>query len=511
MTTDSSVKFSLSKRPSSVINGNKKRAQEEEDEKKDIVIGFSSTGELVSATPQKTADGPKVIPLAIQGLTKRSKQTSSDNNDNNKNNNNNNASKNSEASTSEANGNGNGNGNGTHAIKEKTLDELAAEEIIRDALNEGKPDEGDARTVPLTVQNQIEGLEDITDEKERFLYDLASRPDEAGEQEYEDMPIEDFGNAMLRGMGWTPGTAIGLNNKGLVEPIEFVKRAGYRLGLGATPKDIPVKKKKYIKPGESREPAPIMVAAAGPDGKVRHVKGIGEKLVPLKKGLQQNDLVGIVSGPHEGLYARVVGGSGDDDLVVRLESSSEDVIVAKSDVSVVDLSKLSEEHPAYKFMKKERKERERAERENDEKKDKKSSKKSSKSSSEDSSRTWLRPHIMVRVVSKSFENGKYYNKKVRVLDVTGHNECIIQLENGQLVEGVKQRMLETFIPPQGARVMVVEGENRGKIGKLMEKTSGDNGTAIVQLMGDLSIESYSLDNIAYYVGSREEEAVDMSL
>ncbi len=29
-----------------------------------------------------------------------------------------------------------------------------------------------------------------------------------------------------------------------------------------------------------------MVAPTGPDGKVRHVKGISEKLVPLKKGLQ---------------------------------------------------------------------------------------------------------------------------------------------------------------------------------------------------------------------------------
>lgn len=30
-----------------------------------------------------------------------------------------------------------------------------------------------------------------------------------------------------------------------------------------------------------------MVAPTGPDGKVRHIKSISEKLVPLKKGLQQ--------------------------------------------------------------------------------------------------------------------------------------------------------------------------------------------------------------------------------
>jgi len=118
---------------------------------------------------------------------------------------------------------------------------------------------------------------------------------------------------------------------------------------------------------------------------------------------------------------------------------------------------------------------------------------------------------MVRVVSKSFQNGKYYNKKVRILDVVGRNECIIQLDNGSLVEGVKQRMLETVIPQKGAKVMVVEGENKGKLGTLLERRkSGDNEKAIVQLMGDLSIESYSLDDVAQYVGDHDEETIDVS-
>ena len=33
--------------------------------------------------------------------------------------------------------------------------------------------------------------------------------------EYEEMPIAEFGKAMLRGMGWKDGTAIGKSNKGL--------------------------------------------------------------------------------------------------------------------------------------------------------------------------------------------------------------------------------------------------------------------------------------------------------
>ena len=42
-------------------------------------------------------------------------------------------------------------------------------------------------------------------------------------EEYQEMPIEDFGVGMLRSMGWDGG-AIGGQNKGLVEPVMFVPR-----------------------------------------------------------------------------------------------------------------------------------------------------------------------------------------------------------------------------------------------------------------------------------------------
>ena len=70
---------------------------------------------------------------------------------------------------------------------------------------------------------------------------------------YAETPIEEFGAALLRGMGWIEGQAIGTRNKGLPVPIEYVPRPS-RLGLGATPKDeaLPTKKKP-LKPGEARE------------------------------------------------------------------------------------------------------------------------------------------------------------------------------------------------------------------------------------------------------------------
>ena len=44
--------------------------------------------------------------------------------------------------------------------------------------------------------------------------------------------------AMLKGMGWSEGKPIGLNNAGLVEPIEYIPRHK-GLGLGAEKRNEP--------------------------------------------------------------------------------------------------------------------------------------------------------------------------------------------------------------------------------------------------------------------------------
>ncbi|XP_071118672.1 G-patch domain and KOW motifs-containing protein-like [Haliotis cracherodii] len=112
-----------------------------------------------------------------------------------------------------------------------TLIEQATREIIEATALENQNWEGRGQpdpslSVPLLVRNKVpEGFE--TDDK----LDVSLRPDGPEDADYEQIPIDQFGFAMLRGMGWKDGEGIG-KNKELVPPPEAILRPK-GLGLGA--------------------------------------------------------------------------------------------------------------------------------------------------------------------------------------------------------------------------------------------------------------------------------------
>jgi len=165
--------------------------------------------------------------------------------------------------------------NGTGAVTEKTfnsLDEMAAAELIGSTKGKEIVEIDPELELPLLLKHRNPDLDEITDEDQRFRADVESRPNESNLSNYEQMPIESFGKALLRGMGWKPGGLIGLTTPKFIEPIEYVQRAGYRTGLGATPQLQEQKVKKYIKPGESRDDNIPKVVAPDENGHTRHTK-----------------------------------------------------------------------------------------------------------------------------------------------------------------------------------------------------------------------------------------------
>lgn len=60
-------------------------------------------------------------------------------------------------------------------------------------------------------------------------------------QEYEALPVEEFGKALLRGLGWSDGQGVGRKRQ-VVEPKQVIRRPD-RLGLGANPAAPPPDKR----------------------------------------------------------------------------------------------------------------------------------------------------------------------------------------------------------------------------------------------------------------------------
>jgi len=300
-----SMKISSQPAPSNIPKKNTVMGQESEklDEPVDYVTGISQSG-LTSLHPEQEK-GPLVIPLPPQtpttkintkylGLAKKKEKNGID-------------------------------GEKEEAITNSVdpLDQEAIRGIIKTAKEENTNIQNDTWELPLLIRYRNPELDEIPDEDDRFKADVQCRPDESTQAEYENVPVEEFGTALLRGMGWAPGGPIGLTNPKVVEPIEFLTRPGYRTGLGATAKPPDIKTKKYIKPGESRTPKEREVLPPDASGRVRHYKTLDEKLVPESKlGIRVGVLVSIIAGRHEGLIGRVQKIL-DQQLTLRLESSHE--------------------------------------------------------------------------------------------------------------------------------------------------------------------------------------------
>jgi len=111
---------------------------------------------------------------------------------------------------------------------------------------------------------------------------------------------------------------------------------------------------------------------------------------------------------------------------------------------------------------------------------------------------WVRQHIIVRIVSKSFQGGRYYRKKATVVDVVSGDVCVLMLEDGKLLEGISQDLLESVLPDPGGAVLIVLGEGKGERATLIEK-SNSKGTAVVQRQ-DLSLQKCRADDISAFAG-----------
>lgn len=101
---------------------------------------------------------------------------------------------------------------------------------------------GSKKRTGILEQNMIPGILDVDGEDAKFKHDLGHRAEDltARSKAYVDVPVAEFGAALLRGMGWQGpegdgGGSGGAGGAGGVSSNEIEPRH-HRLGLGAQPK-----------------------------------------------------------------------------------------------------------------------------------------------------------------------------------------------------------------------------------------------------------------------------------
>jgi hypothetical protein len=289
---------------------------------------------------------------------------------------------------------------------------------------------------PILQSSMIPGLVDIENEDEKFKHDVASRAEniDVHSECYSTVPIANFGEALLRGLGWD-GSATADQVKREVRP--------QRLGLGARarpPSPVPHRKTKPGQVGDKKKNDDSWQREAERKLKEQTLS-VGD-IVWLRGShfIKNNDVT-------RARVHRITGVAGLNQIEVLLEGSEGiPVSVTKTDAVLIDEIELKRKP----FVDMEKKRPRSDETDEDVKRHKKKS--------------WLLRHIKVRIV----KDGKYHRMKGEVVKAED-GECTVQLEDGSYVSDLKETDVESVIPSVGEEVIVLRGDYRRMKGIIVEK------------------------------------------
>jgi G patch domain and KOW motifs-containing protein len=112
----------------------------------------------------------------------------------------------------------------------------------------------------------------------------------------------------------------------------------------------------------------------------------------------------------------------------------------------------------------------------------------------DREESWLRNGIRVKLITKKFGD-KFYLMKSSILDVYGLGLASVRLDDGKVIENVKQKYLETVLPAVGGTCVILRGKRLGQQAILLERKK-ELEQVVVQMQDDLDVYILSADDIA---------------
>ncbi|THD24356.1 G patch domain and KOW motifs-containing protein [Fasciola hepatica] len=353
-----------------------------------------------------------------------------------------------------------------HGIRKKILEKVSAkvhpvDELTRQALIELKQESLDlSETTNAGTQ------------KSNITIPLSSaitEDEKTDDVNYEEVPVEKFGLAILAGMGFNSDE---LKNKkeDVVGPL---RPKG--LGLGADPKAV------------------------------QAVKNSAEQTTKEQLMWKVGAKCQVVLGKHRGKYGIVNGLDGDTGrVIIKFTLSKEVLPILQPTVRLVSEKEYSQyanclnqdEVDRYKANEAEQRrhqypdEREPlphsssrthagyqsnglSNRPGERDRYSEPSKRSDISSHHSlNRRSWVRPNLRVKFLDKRYADGKYYKDKLTVLSVQDDGHCQCQTDSGRLLSDINPKYLQTVVPhTNNVKVMIVDGARAGEMARLVNQDS----------------------------------------
>lgn len=395
------------------------------------------------------------------------------------------------------------------SLAERGKEQLADNETPSDAQ-----DDPQSKRKPLLIANLDPRLLSSKDDGDRFSIDVSLRADDvtATEENYKAVPVSKFGEAMLRGMGWS---GLSKEDEAWAKQVDNVAPRDAMLGLGAVakPPDANDKRKSSADKNES---------------KVKAWDAQVERKLASQK-LSVGDIVWLKSVAHVGQRATVEqtqGIPGLNRIRIRLEATgialdvpkgeavavtTDDLTASPFDYSKIEAATAPKNATAVCEMEHEHATKRPRLEGLGAGADKASSGGAmrahlSTSDVSSSCQLWCIPGIRVRVVSRKVDKSIYLCKGTvkRVHVDTGMVSVLFGEEQGDpggrsaVQYEVKPKYLETVVPKVGRDVRVLVGPHRGKLGVLQSKNKS-TGQVVVSMDG-VGDASFLLDDVAEWRG-----------
>lgn len=397
---------------------------------------------------------------------------------------------------------------------------MAAMQALQDEVNiqeDGSPtiNSSNGLVVPISGRDDITGSE--LQQYHRHLESLPAALEESAEA-YSRVPIEQFGAALLRGMGWKEDDEDGTHKSREVAPRP------HRLGLGAIPvlpvePDVPSDRPRSIQQYQRDQQLKEQHASY-------RVQREQLRAADRQRTLQDGSIVQLNDGTRARIL-RLVGVPGLNMVQIQKENEAVPSIIKRNEMGgLVDREELERLPFCEKLRDAESRRKvestsdNRSSNRDDERNRERKSRKDHNSRQEaqsddkrknlkkgDSFFSWVIPNIRVRIVTEKFGR-RYYKEKGIITDITRESGITVQLTNmnGMLLHEIPERYLETALPKPGGNVIVlVDGSYRHARGRLLER---DSRNGLVQLHEDMNCISVSLDDIAEWCGPLDDDDMD---